>query len=311
MKIDVNFLEGDEEQIDVVVYYTPGIDKETGLITDVTPPKPVEQSEEKKNRNFRPLAIIFACIFAVIFVIGVAFVMMWYLDNSRVDELQGDFPEVEEVEGGELVNPPENQSDDYWDFTKMSLINVNFDELLARNPDTVGWINIPSTNINYPVVQATNNEYYLTHAFDKSRNNAGWIFADYRNNMVDFDKNTIIYGHSRVDGTMFGTLKNSLSTSWYNNKNNHVIRMSTPTENTMWQVFSVYQTSIDFNYLITQFQSDDLYEQYLNEVKGRSTHNFDATPTNQDKIITISTCANNWEDERIVLHARLIKEQTR
>lgn len=301
----------------IVVMNSTGIDKKTGLITDISPiNEPIKSNKmdktPKKNKNRgRVATIILAGASSILFIISAAFITMWFLDNYGIEKLQNDFSETEEVDGGELVNPPENQDDDYWNFINMPLINVNFDDLLQRNADTVGWINVPSTNINYPVVQTNDNDYYLTHAFDKSYNGAGWIYADYRNNMVDFDANTIIYGHSRVEGTMFGTLKSALSDNWFNNKDNHVIRFSTPYKNTMWQVYSVYKTSIDFDYLITQFSSEDSYARYLDDTKSRSTHIFSAKPNVKDKIITISTCANNIENERIVLHARLIKEQIR
>ena len=79
------------------------------------------------------------------------------------------------------------------------LVNVNFDELKKKNSDTVGWIKVDNTNINYPVVKCSNNDFYLNHGFDEKWNDAGWIFMDYRNNPVNFDKNTVIYGHSRID----------------------------------------------------------------------------------------------------------------
>ena len=112
----------------------------------------------------------------------------------------------------------------------MNLLEVDFNELLRKNPDTVGWIEVKGTNINYPIVQTTDNSYYLNHAFDGSKNEAGWVFMDYRNDSVNFNQNTIIYAHSRLTGSMFGSLKKHLNSSWYTNKNNHIIRLSTPIE---------------------------------------------------------------------------------
>ena len=83
------------------------------------------------------------------------------------------------------------------------------------NSDVVGWIQVAGTNINYPIVQSNDNDFYLNHSFDKSINGAGWVFMDYRNNPSSFDKNTIIYAHSRVDGSMFHTLRNVVKESWF------------------------------------------------------------------------------------------------
>lgn len=306
MKIKVKCIETEE-------HYSSE-DDTTVIPVKVIKPKPKTHLAEvipKKSSKRRIFAILLICFSVILLIISVFFVMNWLQDNSRINDLQNEFTEVEEIEGGENVNPPEDESSDYWDFIKVPLINVDFDELLARNPDTVAWINIKSTNINYPVVQAKDNEYYLTHAFDKSNNQAGWVFADYRNDMIDFDTNTIIYGHSRYNGTMFGSLKNVLNNSWFNNLDNRVVRMSTPYANTTWQVFSVYQIEPESYYLTTNFAHDRAYQIFLNTIAGRSYHDFGAWPSVSDKVITISTCANNMYNERIVLHAKLIKIQNK
>ena len=98
----------------------------------------------------------------------------------------------------------------------MTMMSVDFDELLKINPDTRGWIYIHNTNVNYPFVQSQDNSYYLNHSFDKSYNNAGWVFLDYRNDLSDFNnKNTILYAHNMNNKTMFGTLINILSNDFY------------------------------------------------------------------------------------------------
>ena len=192
----------------------------------------------------------------------------------------------------------------------MNLLEVDFNDLLAKNSDTVGWIQVQGTNINYPIVQTTNNDYYLNHAFDKTENKAGRVYMDYRNNAVEFNQNTIIYAHSRYNGTMFGSLKNILNSSWYTNKENHIIRLSTPTENTMWQVFSVYTIPKESYYITPSFPTDESYQEFLNTIKGRSEVDFSGTVSIGDKVLTLSTCKDNFGN-RIVMHAKLIKKETR
>lgn len=85
--------------------------------------------------------------------------------------------------------------------------------------------------IDYPVVQASDNSFYLTRSFDKSKNSAGWIFADYRNKLDGTDKNIILYGHNRLDNSMFATLNNTQKESWYNNPENKYITYTTPNRN--------------------------------------------------------------------------------
>ncbi|MDL2327353.1 class B sortase [Ruminococcaceae bacterium OttesenSCG-928-A11] len=312
MKINVEYIGDDEyEEYEELDYDDDAISIPVRIIKpkDSSLEKPIKK--KRKKAFHRVFAIILICLSLALLATSTIFIVNWYIDNHRIDELKDEFSEVDEVSGGEPINPPEDTTSDYWDFIKIPLINVDFNELLNRNSDTVSWINIKSTNINYPVVQTSDNDYYLTHAFDKSYNQAGWVFADYRNNMNVFDTNTIIYGHSRYDGTMFGSLKNVLSDSWYTNRDNRVIRLSTPYANTMWQVFSVYRIEPETYYLSTSFANNNSHQFFLDTITSRSHFNFNASPNINDKIITISTCANNLQNDRIVLHAKLIKAQNR
>lgn len=276
------------------------------------------KNENKKNK----LIIIILIISTITAITSILIILNWFKDNEQTEQIVEEISEttqIEEVadnENTEIINPPSeaensNIKNDYWDFIKLPLINVDFTELIKNNKDTVGWINVNNTNINYPVVQTSNNEDYLDKAFDGSKNQAGWIFADYRNNMKDFDQNTIIYGHSRLNSTMFGTLFNVLNKSWYTNKYNHVIKFSTPYENTMWQVFSVYKIKPETYYLTTSFANDIEYTKFLSTIKERSIYNFNVELIESDKIITLSTCSDAAGTGRIVLHAKLIKKEVR
>lgn len=273
---------------------------------------------KKSHQNKNKLIIFIILSFSLICIVTSGVLLLkWHLDNKSSEDIIEDLAqiahatEIVDDNNTNLVNPPNEHTSDYWDFIKMPLINVDFTELLNRNKDTVGWINVNNTNINYPVVQTLNNKDYLQTAFDGSNNRAGWIFVDYRNDMKIFDKNTIIYGHSRVNGTMFGSLINVLNEDWYSNKYNQVIRFSTPYENTMWQVFSVYKIEPESYYLTVSFNSNDGYLQFLNTIKKRSIYNFNVNLDEEDKIITLSTCSDVAGTGRIVLHAKLIKKQNR
>ena len=190
----------------------------------------------------------------------------------------------------------------------MNLINVDFSNLLTINSETKGWIQVPSTNINYPFVQNTNNSFYLEHSFDKSYNSAGWVFMDYRNNNL-VNKNTILYAHGRYDGTMFGSLKNIFNSSWYENKNNHIVRLSTLDENSMWQVFSVYTIPTTNDYIKVNFKSDEEFLSWAEMIKKRSRYNFNTVINSSDNILTLSTCYN--KTKKVVMHAKLIKKEAR
>ena len=286
-------------------------------MSDKLPTREEYRKMKKKKLRFRKWVIaVFFFFFLSILLIGSIGIYFWLNDNKEINKIQEkvvddtNVKEKEDNDNTEQINPPENKADDYWDYIKMNLLEVDFNDLLIKNSDTVGWIQVKGTNINYPIVQTTNNDYYLNHAFDKTDNKAGWVFMDYRNNPVDFNQNTIIYAHSRYNGTMFGSLKNILKSSWYTNKENHIIRLSTPTENTMWQVFSVYTIEKENYYITPSFLTAESYQEFLNTIKSRSEVDFSGTVNTNDKVLTLSTCKDNFGN-RIVMHAKLIKKEMR
>ena len=241
-------------------------------------------------------------------------IIKWKLDSNKTNEEintiqeNTNIEEVKDNKGTEIIKqakkiPKENP---YWDYIKMNMIDVNFDNLKKINSDVVGWIKVNGTNINYPFVQSKDNKYYLTHSFNKSYNNAGWVFLDYRNNNIN-NRNTIIYAHGRTDKTMFGTLRKVLNNGWINNTNNYVIKISTEKENSLWQIFSIYHIPTTNDYLQTEFKDEREYQRFLNILKNRSNHNFNTSITSNDTILTLSTCYN--DSEKMVVHAKLIKKQ--
>ena len=240
----------------------------------------------------------------------------WNKDNIKSEQIINEINDLNVVtetnneETTEIINSEEEKPKSiYWSYIKMNLINVDFKELKERNNDTVAWIQVGGTNINYPVVQTKDNSYYLTHSFDKKYTDAGWVFMDYRNDSNNFGKNTIIYAHARKDRTMFGSLKNILTNDWYKDKNNHIIKLSTETENTLWQVFSVYHINTETYYITTSFKSDNDYKDFIKTIKNRAALYFNTNVTEKDKILTLSTCYT--KKQKVVLHAKLIKVEKR
>ena len=261
--------------------------------------------------------IILILIFLILFItlnISIYNIIKWKLDSNKTNEEintiqeNANIEEVKDNKGTEIIKqakkiPKENP---YWDYIKMNMIDVNFDNLKKINSDVVGWIKINGTNINYPFVQSKDNKYYLTHSFSKSYNNAGLVFLDYRNNNIN-NRNTIIYAHGRTDKTMFGTLRKVLNNGWINNTNNYVIKISTEKENSLWQIFSIYHIPTTNDYLQTEFKDEREYQRFLNILKNRSNHNFNTSITSNDTILTLSTCYN--DSEKMVVNAKLIKKQ--
>ena len=169
---------------------------------------------------------------------------------------------------------------------------------------------MPETNINYPVVQTNNNDYYLTRSFDKKKNYAGWVFMDYRNNIDNLSVNTVIYGHGREDKTVFGSLQNALNKKWQENKDNYIIWLSTEKENMMFQIFSIYTIKSELYYIETDFPTEESKKTWIDTMVSRNI-GIKKTPVSyDDKILTLSTCENAYGG-RIVVQAKLIKRQAK
>lgn len=184
---------------------------------------------------------------------------------------------------------------------------IDFEMLKEENSDTKAYIKINNTNISYPVLKTSNNDFYLNHSFDKNENSAGWIFFDYTNKLDDTDKNIVIYGHNRRDGSMFGTLKNILNQDWYNNEDNLSILFIDEKGEHIFKIFSIYTIENEDYYIKTNFNSDNEYEEFKNTIKNRSIKEFNVDINDiNNNILTLSTCANN-NKYRVVLHAKKIK----
>lgn len=269
---------------------------------------------DKKEKN-SVIKTILMILLVIVLIISLYKVIIWIIDSNKtnklIDEINNiaNIDETDDNDKTELINKDDDLNSDYWYYIKFPLINVNFSELKAKNSDTVAWINVNNTNINYPVVQTTNNDFYLNHSYSKDYNEAGWVFLDYRNNKDFSDKNNIIYAHSRLDKTMFGSLSRALNESWYQNKDNHIVRISNEHENSLWQIFSIYIIDTESYYVTTSFNNGSDYLKFLNTLKDRSKYNFNTTLSGDDRIITLSTCYD--DSKKTVVHAKLIKRELR
>jgi len=178
--------------------------------------------------------------------------------------------------------------------------------LKQTNPDTVGWVSVNNTTVNYPVVQAENNSFYLVHDFNRNSNSLGWIFMDYRNDANNLQQNTIMYGHNLAkDKLMFGDLKKTLDPKWYKNPDNQYITFNTANADMQWKIFSIYKVAVTNDYLYNTFDTPEQFTEFINKMKSRSIYNFGVDVPADGKIITLSTCQNSGKN-RLVIHAVLI-----
>lgn len=267
--------------------------------------------EENNKKNIG--VIIFRIISVIIIIICLIVLFLWQKDNTSNAELQNDLSSlisIKDSDDQEIIEDlgNSNNNDENSETTVTSDLNnfdVDFNSLLEKNSETVGWIKIDNTNINYPIVQSKDNSYYLTKNFNKKKNKAGWIFADFRNNFETLDKNTIIYGHNRRNGTMFSNLNYYLDSKWYKDQNHKYFNFMTKDQNYIAEIFSVYKVSASRVALTNNFSSVEELQENIDAWKKASIYDFNTNVSTDDNLLTLYTCDNN-NSYRIIIVSRII-----
>ena len=252
---------------------------------------------EKRKVNYGYIIALIVVLIGIGFVIYSSFnIIKWYLANKENAKIK------EELEESIIIEKIENPNDKEEVIEKCQ---IDFKALKEQNDETVGYIKVNNTNIDYVVVQHNDNSYYLKHNFEKSWNDAGWIFADYHNKFDGSDKNIVIFGHNTSDSSMFGTLTNTLNEDWYNNKDNYQFVFVTEKGTYYYQVFSTYSIQPEDYYINTEFIDNDEFSEFIKTIKTRSVYDYGVEVTKDDKILTLSSCIGDGS-KRVVLHGKLL-----
>lgn len=227
-----------------------------------------------------------------------------YLDD-KISNIPEEEPAPEIKDNNQNENKtPEEPSIPNEDTTPKDNRNPIIVALKELNDETVGWLNVPGTNIDYPVVKAKDNAYYLRHNFKKEKDYNGWVFMNYLNSAEMLDKNTIIFAHNRYySNIMFGTLNKVGKKTWYQNIKNNLITYSDINKEMKWEVFAAYTVPVTDDYLETNFSTDEDFNNFIKMIRSRSVISSDLEIKSTDKILTLSTCADI--NTRFVVHAVL------
>lgn len=261
--------------------------------------------QKKHSKLSRTANIVITVISVLVLVVAGAFCIKYFVEfyqsKNQNDALAALVTESEETYPAEPA-----------------FVQPKYRSLYNENNDFVGWITVPNTAINHPVVQGEDNSYYLRRDFYKQYLRRGTVFMDYRNDPENLNVNTILYGHNYLDSTMFSDLEKYKDIEFY--KTAPVIEFNTIYGDYKWKVFAVFLTTASpeldngyvFNY-IYPFMTESSTEEFIAEVAKRSLYDtgVDVLPT--DKILTLSTCTRDMditrkqEDARCVVMARLVR----
>ena len=184
-----------------------------------------------------------------------------------------------------------------------TLSSIDLHALREVNPDVVGWIFLPNSMINYPLMQGDDNQFYLEHTWEGNENPYGSIFLETRNNPDLTDFNTIIYGHNMLNGSMFAGLS-YFAYQWHWDWNRYVY-IVTDDGILRYEVFSSYAADVDSATYGLSFQQPETRENFIRLALENSEIATAITPASTDRIITLSTCTGLGYESRRVVHAVL------
>ena len=333
----IELIKNDESR-NVVVFLHQGYDKGNFIVNNFTWLKGISDkckedytcefriiysSSFLKNNLFKQLTfnnlklISILCIY--VSVVCIMLIKSYeYIEKMSISNLSSDLindsyaiPEDYEDDGdGIYIVDGLEEKDEISNMTKEEAKSkYSFDRSFAKlkkiNKDTVGYLVVNNTEISYPVVQHKDNSYYLKKDFYKRTTSMGWIYLDYRNNISEIDDNNIIYGHSMLNGTMFGTLKKVLSSSWRKEEENMIITLDTEKGTLRFKIFSAYKVDYTTDYLKTNFDTKKEKEKFIKLIRGRSSFKTSTKVDASDKILTLSTCTGS-NNKRLVVHAVLL-----
>ena len=181
--------------------------------------------------------------------------------------------------------------------------DCNFDPLTAVNPEILGWIVIPKTNISYPICQHDDNQYYLEHTSQNEASFVGAIFADYRVEQPFEEYNTILYGHRLLNQTMFSALKTYRQKDVW--KKQPYIYIYTPQNLYVYEIYAVFQGDPQGISYHTSIQSVEKKQAFIDYSLSCAEFETGITPTTEDSFLTLSTCTGTGHAKRLILHSVL------
>lgn len=182
--------------------------------------------------------------------------------------------------------------------------------LKSENSDIIGWIEIENTKINYPVLQSTDDEYYLTHNYKKEKTEKGSIFLSKDYNWDRPSDNLQVYGHNLGNGEMFQELLKYTDEKFYKEHPN--IRFTTANEDSIFEIIAVFKSKVYYKsdkdvfryYYFINAETEKEYNEFVENAKKASLYKINATAKYKEQLMTLSTCSYHTEDGRFVVVAR-------
>ena len=256
---------------------------------------------------------------SIIIIIGcvIAFGELYNQNREQLqmeEEIKGQIVDTDNFDDNQYVEAWQELFAQYPQIKFPENMNLKYSYLYALNQDLVGWLNIPGTNLDVQVVQGPDNDYYLRRDFYGKSSRYGCPYMDSKNDSKYLDDNTIIYGHHMSDGLIFSNLDKYKTLEGY--KESPIIEFNTLYETYYFKVFAAFYinaTPADdnnyfFNFMITDFSTDERFSKFTDELKKRSVIDTGITVQPDDKLLTLVTCTYEFNDARFVVVGRMVRE---
>ena len=258
-------------------------------------------------------------VLLMVFVVSTALMVHQWMDNAGGEAAYNDAMDiamqVKEPEAPAQPKPTEipveaTEPVTYWvpvpvegDPVMEEMAEINIAALREENEDVLGWIRIPDTRIDYPLLQGEDNDFYLKHTWQKQRNSVGSIFLEHLNRPDLTDFNTIVYGHNMRDKSMFGQLDNySIEGFW---ETHPYVYIAIDSGVYRYEVFAFLQAPVDSVTYSIRPQRDDTKQEFIDYSMEHTWIDTGVRPVITDRILTLSTCTGRDYSARNVVQARL------
>lgn len=245
------------------------------------------------------LRYVILTIAAIVFIYSGYMLVKIYLEYKQGDDIYKSIADTVLIPVEPTTSEQEDDSQLPFKYDHQALLNIN--------PEGVGYLYIPSISIRLPIVQGTDNDYYLTHTFNRTSNGAGALFEDYRINNGLSASHVIIYGHNMKNGSMFGGLLKYLTPSFYQATGNDKFYIYTENKLLEYKIFSVYISDPVSDTYTFNFTTNSALRNYAESMKELSSYNTGVDVSSATQVVTFSTCTGDGE-QRVIVQGTFINE---
>lgn len=257
--------------------------------------------KEKHSKKTNRLTKILFIFFIIIFVCGIGYLTYYLYDRNKNNKDNEEILNNIEIDESKITESKTERM-------------IQLEELQKENEEIIGWLEIEGTNINYPVLQTSDNDYYLTHNYKKEKASTGSIFLDKDFDLINGSSNYLIYGHRNKSGLMFEDLIKYAEEDFY--KEHTKIRFTTNKDDSIYEILSVFYSRVYYKseqnvfryYYFVNAENEQEYNDFVKNAKKASIYDTGVTAKYGDQLLTLSTCEYSQEDGRFAVVCKKIED---